>query len=98
MDMNYGGECGREGGGQDGVEWGGEWDNCNSIINKYILKNPKYAIHVFYVIGFTFKSKFLNLLKVDVNSNSYFLFTSYCQTKFVVDFAIGLYLPLPPTR
>ena len=26
------------GGGQDGVEWGG-WDNCNSIINKYILKN-----------------------------------------------------------
>ena len=32
-----GGECGREGGGQDGVEWGGgKWDNCNSIINKYI--------------------------------------------------------------
>ena len=30
----------REGGGrQDGVEWGGKWDNCNSIINKYILKN-----------------------------------------------------------
>ena len=27
------------GGGQDGVEWGGgEWDNCNSIINKYIFK------------------------------------------------------------
>ena len=25
-------------GGQDKVEWGG-WDNCNSIINKYILKN-----------------------------------------------------------
>ena len=24
------------GGGQDGVEWGGKWDNCNSIINKYI--------------------------------------------------------------
>ena len=34
-----GGECGREGDGQDGVEWGGKWDNCNSIINKYILKN-----------------------------------------------------------
>ena len=33
-----GGECGREGGGQDGVGWG-EWDNCNSIINKYIKKN-----------------------------------------------------------
>ena len=25
------------GGGQDGVEGGG-WDNCNSIINKYIKK------------------------------------------------------------
>ena len=28
------------GGGQDGVEWGG-WDNCNSILNKYILKKEK---------------------------------------------------------
>ena len=26
------------GGGQDGLEWGGKWDNCNSIINKYIFK------------------------------------------------------------
>ena len=26
------------GGGQDGVEWGWKWDNCNSIINKYIKK------------------------------------------------------------
>ena len=25
------------GGGQDGVEWGGKRDNCNSIINKYIF-------------------------------------------------------------
>ena len=42
MDMNYGGgEYGREGGWQDGVEWGGKWDNCNSIINKYILKKKK---------------------------------------------------------
>ena len=29
------------GGGQDGVEWGREWDNCNSIINKYIKKKKK---------------------------------------------------------
>ena len=29
------------GGGQDGVEWGGKWDNCNSIINKYIKKKKK---------------------------------------------------------
>ena len=36
-----GGERGREGGGQDGVEWGGKWDNCNSIINKYIKKKKK---------------------------------------------------------
>ena len=37
----WGGECGREGGGQDGVEWGGKWDNCNIIINKYIKKKKK---------------------------------------------------------
>ena len=41
MDMNYRGGMWEGGGGQDGVEWGGEWDNCNSIINKYILKNKK---------------------------------------------------------
>ena len=29
------------GGGQDGVEWGGGWDNCNSIINKYIKKKER---------------------------------------------------------
>ena len=38
--MNYRGECGREGVGR--MEWnGGEWDNCNSIINKYIKKEKK---------------------------------------------------------
>ena len=42
--MNYGGECGREGGGQDVVELGGEWDNCNSIINKYIKKKKKKLV------------------------------------------------------
>ena len=36
--MNYRGGMGEGGGGQDGVEWEGGWDNCNSIINKYILK------------------------------------------------------------
>ena len=41
MDMNYRGECGREGVGR--VEWssGGEWDNCNSIINKYTKKKKR---------------------------------------------------------
>ena len=35
------------GGGQDGVELGGEWDNCNSIINKYIKKkNPDFQGNV----------------------------------------------------
>ena len=34
-------DCGREGGGQDGVEWGGKWDNCNSIMNKYIKKKKE---------------------------------------------------------
>ena len=28
-------------GEQDGVEWGGGCDNCNSIINKYIFKKSK---------------------------------------------------------
>ena len=37
--MNYGGGM-WEGGGR-AVEWGGEWDNCNSIINKYIKKKKK---------------------------------------------------------
>ena len=38
MDMNYRGGMWEGGCGQDGVEWsgGGEWGNCNSIINKYI--------------------------------------------------------------
>ena len=31
---------GRECAGWSGVK-GGKWDNCNSIINKYILKNPQ---------------------------------------------------------
>ena len=42
MDMNYRRGGMWEGGdGQDGVEWGGKWDNCNSIINKYILKKQQ---------------------------------------------------------
>ena len=40
--MNYRGGMWEGGGGQDGVEWGEEeWDNCNSIINKYIKKTKK---------------------------------------------------------
>ena len=41
MDMNYRGGMWEGGGGQDGVELGGEWDNCNSIINKYIFKKKR---------------------------------------------------------
>ena len=52
MDMNYGGECGREGGGQDGVEWGGKWDNCNSIINKYIFKKRIQKINILMDVHF----------------------------------------------
>ena len=37
MDMKYRGGMWEGGGGQDGVECGGEWDNCNSVINKYIF-------------------------------------------------------------
>ena len=36
--MNYKGGMWEGGSGQDGVEWGvWNWDNCNSIINKYIF-------------------------------------------------------------
>ena len=41
MDMKYRGGMWEGGGEQDGVELGGEWDNCNSIINKYIKKKKK---------------------------------------------------------
>ena len=42
MDMNYGGGMWEGGGwaGWSGVG-GGKWDNCNSIINKYIKKKEK---------------------------------------------------------
>ena len=44
MDMNYRGDCGREGVGR--MEWsGGGWDNCNSIINKYIKKKFPLCIY-----------------------------------------------------
>ena len=56
MDMNYrgGGNVGGRGlAGWSGVK-GGKWDNCNSIINKYIKKTTgiqiacqiKYCINV----------------------------------------------------
>ena len=43
MDMNYRGNVGGRGwAGWSGVRGGGIWDNCNSIINKYIfLKEEK---------------------------------------------------------
>ena len=41
MDMNYRGGMWEGGGVQDEVEWGGEWDNCNSIINKIYFKKEK---------------------------------------------------------
>ena len=42
MDMNYRRGMWEGGGlaGWSGVK-GGKWDNCNSIINKYIFKNLK---------------------------------------------------------
>ena len=46
--MNYRGGIWEGGGGQDGVEWGGrKWDNCNSIINKYIFKKEYQCLLVF---------------------------------------------------
>ena len=42
-----GGNVGGRGGVQDGVEWGGKWDNCNSIINKRIFFKKKNLAHTF---------------------------------------------------
>ena len=45
--MNCRGGMWEGGSGQDGVEReGGKWDNCNSIINKYIFlkRDPTIAI------------------------------------------------------
>ena len=67
MDMNYGGGM-WEGGEWAGWSGGGKWDNCNSIINKYIKKKKnkdplsqstgfsKDVSQVFYTAFFTFKS------------------------------------------
>ena len=45
MDMNYRGGMWEGGGwaGWSGVR-GGKWDNCNSIINKYIKKKKKRRV------------------------------------------------------
>ena len=53
MDMNYRGECGRERVGRmECSEGGGKWDNCNSIINKYIKKKSKiWVLSVLTVSG-----------------------------------------------
>ena len=62
--MNYRGGMWEGGGGQDGVEWGGKWDDCNSIINKYILKK--------YVKWLTFMEYFESiLLYIHGNDNSF---------------------------
>ena len=47
--MNYRGGMGEGGGGQDGVEWGGKWDNCNSIINEYIKKKERMQKPAFLI-------------------------------------------------
>ena len=62
MDMNYRGECGREGVGR--MEWseGGEWDNCNSIINKYILKKVKKKEYILLLLSLHSIGWILNIL------------------------------------
>ena len=40
------------------MEWsevGGKWDNCNSIINKYIFKNVKWYSHCGKIVWSFFK-------------------------------------------
>ena len=45
------------------MEWGGEWDNCNSIINKYIKKKKEKHINGKQVI----------IVSTEENSESDFL-------------------------
>ena len=51
MDMNYRGGMWEGGGwaGWSGVG-GGKWDNCNSIINKYIKKKKKKILIGYFKI------------------------------------------------
>ena len=44
MDMKYRGGMWEGGGGQDGVEWWGEWDNCNSITINILKKDINNSI------------------------------------------------------
>ena len=44
MDMNYRGGMWEGGGGQDGEECGGEWDNCNSITINILKKDINNSI------------------------------------------------------
>ena len=53
-----------EGGGrQDGVEWGGKWDNCNSIINKYIKKIFITVVDQYVYIRFSFFKSMIHDVK-----------------------------------
>ena len=59
--MNYRGGMWEGGGGQDGVELGGEWDNCNSIINKYILKKNDLNVTPWDVLV-----KYLGMIRLSI--------------------------------
>ena len=56
--MNYRGGMWEGGGGQDGEELGGEWDNCNSIINKYIKK----IIIIYPSLVIVYEQKVFNII------------------------------------
>ena len=66
MDMNYRGGMWEGEGGQDGVK-GGKWENCNSIINKYILKKNKDVLLRNHNIVITFE-KFSMVLLCNIQS------------------------------
>ena len=77
MDMNYRGGMWEGGGGQDGVELGGEWDNCNSIINKYILKKKAMLLGSTTVCGLGLllaaRKRIANMRGLNVQANTVFL-------------------------
>ena len=73
------------GGGQDGLEWGGEWDNCNSIINKLkknhslslcsvtsgeLVNLPELQVHCLLITSN--HSNILNIFKIRIKSGNLF--------------------------
>ena len=48
------------------MKWGGKWDNCNSIINKYIKKKKKKRLEQASCLVFDYRRKESRLLPLSM--------------------------------